>query len=113
MAISARAVVVVLPMAPMRLVEKVPYITAPGHRVRAVVTNRCVMEKNEDGELTLTRLLPHPGLDRQEAVKKIREKCGWDLKVAPELVEIDPPTPEKLALLRTFDPRRAFIGDPG
>jgi acyl CoA:acetate/3-ketoacid CoA transferase beta subunit len=110
---GARKLVVVVPLSPMRLVEKVPYITAPGDRVSAVVTHRCVLEKDETGDLVLTRLLPHPGLSEQETVDKIRERCGWDLKVAGQLQEMAPPSSEQLNLLRSFDPRKAFLGEPG
>jgi len=112
-AAGARDLVVVVPLEPMRLVERVPYVTARGDRVRAVVTQRGVFEKDEDGELVLTRLLLRPGRSETEAVEAIRARCGWPLKVAASPAVLPPPAPEELALLRRFDPRRSFIGQPG
>jgi acyl CoA:acetate/3-ketoacid CoA transferase alpha subunit/acyl CoA:acetate/3-ketoacid CoA transferase beta subunit len=112
-AAGANDVVVVLPLAHARLVDRVPYVTARGERVRAVVTHRGVFEKNDEGELVLTRLLPHPGRSEQEAVEGIQKRCGWPLQIAPQLREVAPPTAEELQLLRSFDPRRSFIGDAG
>jgi acyl CoA:acetate/3-ketoacid CoA transferase beta subunit len=107
---SAREVVVTLSQSRNRFVDKVPYITGPGHRVSTVVSDRGVFEKLEPhGELVLTRLYPDP--PEAEAVKAAREACGWDLKVAPTLRRMDPPEPDELALIRLFDPRRYFLGD--
>ena len=63
---SAREVVVTLAQSRTRFVEKVPYVTAPGRGVSAVVSDLGVYEK-------------------ADAVRAAREACGWDLKVAPAL----------------------------
>ena len=112
-AAGAREIVVVLPLAPGRLVERVPYVTARGEKVRAVVTHKGIFVKNARGDLALVRLLPHPGKSDAEAVEEIRGRCGFPLEVAGTLTTEPPPTAGELALLRSFDPRRAFIGKPG
>ena len=106
---SAREVVVTLAQTRGRFVDKVPYVTAPGPRVTAVVSDHGVYEKAEpNGDLVLTGVFG----DRPEAaaVSAAREACGWSLAVAPRLRHLDPPTAEELRLVRLFDPRRYFLG---
>ncbi len=107
---SAREVVVTLAQTPARFVDKVPYVTAPGRRVTAVVSDRGVYEKPDGSdELVLTAVVG----DRPEAeaVAAAREACGWDLRVAPSLRRLAPPSPEELRLVRLLDPRRYFLGE--
>ena len=107
---SAREVVVTLAQSRQRFVDKVPYITAPGRRVSAVVSDRGVFEKSgEHGELVLTGVLGSG--PEAEAVKAAREACGWELRVAPVLRRFEAPEPDELRLLRLFDPRRYFLGE--
>lgn len=106
---AAREVVVTLGQSRERFVDKVPYVTAPGRRVSAVVSDHGVLEKAEPhGELVLTAVWG----DRPEAeaVRAAREACGWDLRVAPALRRVALPTAEELRLVRVFDPRRYFLG---
>ena len=107
---SAREVVVTLAQNRRRFVDKVPYITAPGRRVGAVVSDLGVYEKTgEHEELVLTGVWS--GTAEAEAVKAAREACGWELKIAPALRRVDPPEPDELRLIRLFDPRRYFLGE--
>lgn len=106
---SAREVVVTLAQSKRRLVDKVPYVTAPGARVSAVVSDLGVYEKDARGELVLGAVFP--GRDEAEMVAAACEQCGWPLRVAPSLRRVEPPAPDELRLLRLFDPRRYFIGD--
>jgi glutaconate CoA-transferase subunit B len=48
----------------------------------------------ESCELVLTRV--YPGVSAAE----VREQTGWDLRVAADLGEIEPPSPAELAVLR-------------
>jgi acyl CoA:acetate/3-ketoacid CoA transferase alpha subunit/acyl CoA:acetate/3-ketoacid CoA transferase beta subunit len=108
---SARETLVTLPQTRERFVEKVPYITAPGQRVRTVVSDVGVYQKLEEhGELILTGT--YAGKSESEAVKTARARCGWELRVAPALRRFDPPEPDELRLIRLFDPRRYFLGEP-
>jgi len=107
---SAQETLVTLAQTRNRFVEKVPYITAPGRRVRAVVSDLGVYEKLEEhGELVLTGVFP--GTPETGAVRAARERCGWELRVAPRLRRFEPPGPDELRLIRLFDPRRYFLAD--
>ena len=98
-----------------RLVERVSYVTSPGHgdgsagwRKRngllgggpvAVITTLCVLRFPEaGGEAYLASV--HPGHD----VDEVRAQTGWDLKVARDVAETPPPSPSELAAIRRFDP---------
>ena len=106
---SARDVVVTLVQSPARFVDKVPYVTAPGARVSTVVSDLGVFGKREPhGELVLTGVLG----DGPEAplAQAARERCGWELAVAPSLRRFPSPTSDELRLIRLLDPRRYFLG---
>jgi glutaconate CoA-transferase subunit B len=69
----------------------------PGGGVTAVVTDLGVLEPDAaTSELTLTAL--HPGVDADAA----RAATGWDLRVAEELVTVEPPTEDELCGLRAL-----------
>jgi hypothetical protein len=106
---SAREVAVVAPQRPGAFVERVDFVTSPGRAVRTVVTTLGRYEKR-DGELVLTGYLASAGPDRDAAVREIRARCGWPLRVADDLEALGPPSDEELALLRLFDPDRIFLG---
>jgi acyl CoA:acetate/3-ketoacid CoA transferase alpha subunit len=110
-ALGAREVLVTIPLGKLRCVEQVGYVTAPGARVRTVVTDEGVFEKREgEAELRLTALLAKdPPRSPSEAVAEIASRCGWEIRVAPELREIPRPTREELMDVRIFDPRRYFL----
>jgi len=105
---SAQEVLVTAIQDKFRFVENVSYITSPGKRVRTVVSNFGVFQKQED-ELVLTGYFDRGKLEK-EAVLEIKENCGWNLKVADELEKITAPTTDELNLLRLFDPKRQFLG---
>ncbi len=109
---AAREVVVTLTQSSGRFVDKVPYITAPGRRVSAVVSDLGLYEKGEEhGELVLTAV--PAGRPEAEAVAAARAACGWDLRVAPTVRRLEAPGLEALRLVRLFDPRRYFLGALG
>jgi glutaconate CoA-transferase subunit B len=71
---------------------------------QAVVTNLCIMEPDETGELVLTGL--HPGKTTEEA----KENTGWTLKISPNLRITDPPTEEELHILhQDLDPTGIYL----
>jgi acyl CoA:acetate/3-ketoacid CoA transferase alpha subunit len=108
-AANANEVLVVIPLSPSRFVRKVPYITCPGHNVTVIVSDMGIMERI-GGEFTLTTYFPDPNIhDSGKIVNKIRESCGWDLKISPQLVKAPPPSLEELVMLRAFDPKGYFI----
>jgi acyl CoA:acetate/3-ketoacid CoA transferase beta subunit len=95
--------VVVATLTAQRTVPECSYITSPGERVRALVTDLGAFEKRE-GELVLTALAPGTTVD------DVKELCGWELRVAGgELLVLDPPTADEVAALRRWDPRGWFL----
>jgi len=92
-ATSVRDVFVMLRQTPRAFVERLDFKTSVGDRVRVVVTDLGILEP-EDGELTLTRI--HPGVEPEQA----RDATGWDLRVAEDVAETEPPTEAELAALR-------------
>ena len=108
---AAREVVVVLNQSRGRYLEQVPYITYPGDRVSTLVSTMGVFEKlGDDKELTLTECFPDPKLSTlEQRIKQIKEHCGWELKVAPKVKDVHPPTLDELKLLRLFDPKGYYL----
>ena len=114
-AILSRRWVTLMSHEKRRLVDRVSYVTSPGHgdgspgwRSRngllgggpaAVITTLCVLRfPDGGGEAHLASV--HPGHD----VEEVRGRTGWDLKVAPDARETPPPTASELAAIREFDP---------
>ncbi len=106
---GAAEVVVVAEQAPHRFVGEVPFITSPGDRVTAVISQYGLFRKDPaDGILKLAAYLEQPGLGGAATVAKIKEQCGWELQVWPHLEALAPPTVEELSRLRYLDPERYF-----
>lgn len=120
-AILSRRWVTLMSHEKRRLVERVSYVTSPGHgdgspgwRARhgllgggpaAIVTTLAVFRFPEaGGEAYLASV--HPG----RTVAEVRENTGWDVKVADGCGETPPPTAEELAQLRRLDPDGFWTG---
>jgi len=114
-AILSRRWVTLMAHEKRRLVERVSFVTSPGHgdgtpgwRERnhlagggpvAIITTLCVLRFPErGGEAYLASV--HPGHD----VEEVRASTGWDLKVADDVRETSAPTVAELAAIRRFDP---------
>ena len=93
-----RDVFVLLRQSPRTFVEQVDFVSSVGSRVRVVVTDLGILEPR-DGELTLTSV--HPGVK----IEDVRAATGWDLRVAHEIGETQPPTDEELSRLRELKAR--------
>jgi len=93
-----------------RLVERVGYVTSPGHAVRMVVTTHGVLERQSAMDpFRLVPVLGRPGETLQDAVTAAVAGCGWALEVAPD-VKFEPvPEPTLLDRLRLLDPDRVFL----
>ena len=111
-ATNSRETVVVIGSGKSRLVEKVPYVTFPGNRVRTLVTDVGVFEKLGDKDsFTLTSYIPSgPKQNARDALAELQEKVGWDLDIASDLRKEKLPTIEEITMLRLFDPRGFFAG---
>jgi len=107
-AANAKEVLLLAPQSRDRLVDNVYYVTCPGDRVKTLVTDMGIFQKL-DGELTLTNYFPDPSLaSPEEAIDRIRQNCGWEVKISSQVTEVSPPSLEELLLLRTFDPKGYF-----
>jgi acyl CoA:acetate/3-ketoacid CoA transferase alpha subunit/acyl CoA:acetate/3-ketoacid CoA transferase beta subunit len=108
-AVNAREVVLVVRQSKGRYLEHVQYITAPGTRVRTLVSQLAVFEKlGENNELSLTACFSGPE-SIADRINQVKENCGWDLKVSSQVAEIPPPTLEELLTIRMLDPEGRFI----
>ncbi len=110
LASAASETVVVAVQRTQTFVERVDYVTSPGTRVSAVISTLGRFEKRGGDTLVLTGYLCRPGDTREDAVRRIQERCGWQIEVADELEPMGPATAEELAILRVLDPERCFLG---
>lgn len=110
-ATGAKETMVIMQQSRHRFLEQVPFITAPGDRVKTVVSTMGVFEKPDDGqEFILTKYFAgHSDASEEDMIRKIKENCGWELKVAREPEKVALPTPEELRLLRIFDPQKFYL----
>jgi glutaconate CoA-transferase, subunit B len=93
-------VMVVAPHTRRTFVERLDFLTTRAAPA-AVITDLGVLEPDEraGGELTLTQI--HPGV----TVEQVRERTGWDLKVADALRATAPPTDQELRALQELTAR--------
>jgi glutaconate CoA-transferase subunit B len=118
-AINAQRIFVIMRLKSRAFVERLHFLTSPGHLrgmgereelglpgggPQLVVTDKCVLGFDEEThEMTLQTL--HPGVTLAEVQKAI----AWELRVAPDLGETEPPTVEELRLLQTeLDPQGLY-----
>jgi glutaconate CoA-transferase subunit B len=119
----ASRLVVLLSHAKHRLVEKVSYITSPGHgeggdwRKRsglpgggpeAIITDRGVLEFDPETKEAKLRSF-HP-FDASSSPEDVAARTGWDLKVSSSCGPTPLPSDEELTLLRSLDPERFWLG---
>ena len=97
-ATGARDVFVLLRQTRRTFVEQLDFVSSVGSRVRVVVTDLGILEPR-DGELTLTSV--HPGV----TIEAVRAATGWDLRVAADVGETQPPTEDELSMLRELQAR--------
>ena len=72
--------------------------------MKRVITDKGVLEPDEQGELVLAAL--YPGVEAAE----VKAGVGWKLGARPRLDRLDPPTPAELQLLReVLDPKRLYL----
>lgn len=111
-AANCGSVIITLRHSPRAFVDRVDFVTSLGHgeggdhRTRLglrgagperVITDLGVLEPDPiTKELTLTKV--HPGV----TVDQVREATGWDLQVADDVAESDPPSDDELRVLRAL-----------
>jgi glutaconate CoA-transferase, subunit B len=95
-AAMAREVIVIIRQSERTFVDRLHFrssVRGPGPTV--VITDLGVLRADsESPELTLTRI--HPGV----SVDQAGEATGWELRVADDLEQTDPPSEEELRMLR-------------
>jgi glutaconate CoA-transferase subunit B len=110
---SALRTVIMMRLQKGKFVNRVQFITSPGYlsgpgeREKAglhgkgpvmVVTDRCIFGFDEKTkEMYLMKL--YPGVKAQD----VKQFVDWDLKISPDLQEVEPPTDEELRSMRAFD----------
>jgi glutaconate CoA-transferase subunit B len=82
-------------------VERLDFTTSLGDNVRVVVTDLGILEPRptEDGAAELTLVAVHPGVGADD----VRAATAWELRVADDLRETDPPTDHELDALRALE----------
>lgn len=121
LASSANRTVIMMRQDGRNFVNKVDYLTSPGHldgpgaRARAgllgggpvaVVTTMGVYQfDNETREMYLEKI--HPGVD----LEKLKASVQWDLAISPNLTETELPTEEQVMIMRTLDPLAVYLGN--
>ncbi len=119
MATSGKRVIAIMPQDPKKFVEKVDYLTTPGYlngpgaRERLgmigggpsmVVSTMAVYRFDEiTKEMVLAEYFPG------HSVEKVRANCSFDLNIAADVRETEPPTEEEIALLRNIDPTGFYL----
>jgi len=115
-AINAKKIFVIMPQTSRSFVDTIDFVTSPGHLggerpkewqgagPTVVVTGLGVYGfDGATGEMTLESL--HPGV----TIEQVQENTGWEMKVAPDLRETDPPTEEELRIIREeLDPEGVY-----
>ncbi len=115
-----REVVVVTMHEQRRFVPRVDFVTSPGFlaggrsreaaglhfgKVSGVITNLGILGFDEQ-ERTMRLEAVHPGV----TAAAVRDATGFELLVPDEVPTTEPPTEPELALLRTLDPDRRYLG---
>jgi glutaconate CoA-transferase, subunit B len=98
-ALGVRDVFVMLRHTRRAFVPTLDFTSSLGDHVRVVVTNLGILEPVGDGaERELTLVAVHPGSHPDEA----RAATGWELRVADDLRETEPPSDTELQALRSL-----------
>jgi glutaconate CoA-transferase, subunit B len=117
-AINAKALHCLMRLSPRAFVERLDFVTSPGHLDGAgarrrmhmpgagptlVVTDRALFDFDAPGsEMRLQSL--HAG----ETLEAVRAGVAWPLATAPDLAQTPPPTDEELRLIAELDPRGVY-----
>ena len=118
---SALRTVIMMRLRKGKFVNRVQFITSPGHlsgsgeRKKAglhgngpvmVVTDQCIFGFDENTREMYLQAV-YPGVKADD----IRQFVDWDLEVSPDLGEVAPPTEEQLRVMRAFDPLGLVLGE--
>jgi acyl CoA:acetate/3-ketoacid CoA transferase beta subunit/acyl CoA:acetate/3-ketoacid CoA transferase alpha subunit len=99
--------IVVTGLSRRKLVDQVEYVTCPGTRVRALVTDRGIFRKERaDSPLRLCAYVAEDTTSAADAIARIKAGCGWELEIAARLERIPVPAGPELSLIRRLMPDR-------
>jgi acyl CoA:acetate/3-ketoacid CoA transferase alpha subunit/acyl CoA:acetate/3-ketoacid CoA transferase beta subunit len=99
--------IVVTRMSKRKLVAQVEFVTCPGTRLRAVVTDKGVFRKTRgDVPLQLCAYLADDATSADDAIAEIRSSCGWDLEIGADLERVPAANGPELSLIRWLMPDR-------
>ena len=114
-AINARKLFVIMPQSTRSFVERVDFVTSPGHLTggrpddwpgegpAVVVTGLGVYKFDDSGQMYLASL--HPGVTLDD----VHANCGWEMTIADGVVTTTPPSREELGLIRDdLDPEGIY-----
>ncbi len=109
-ATNAKKVFMIMRLKRRAFVESLDFLTSPGHLEGGdsrkelglpgggpalVITDRALFSfRQSTGEMVLVELAPG------ETIETIQAEVSWSLQNAPDLSEMDPPTPDELSLIR-------------
>jgi glutaconate CoA-transferase subunit B len=99
-ATHAREVIVVLRHTRRAFVERLDFLTTPGHRVTAVVTDLGIL-KPDPATRELVLVNKHPGT----TLSGIQAATGWPLRSHDNVAETTPPAETELTHLRELEGR--------
>ncbi len=116
---NAKRILIMTAQDKRKFVEKVDFVTSPGFvkggsgrgglgypggGPEAIITDLGILRFDRAlGEMVLTEV--HPGV----SVQRVRDGTEWDLKVAEKLGTTEGPSQEELSIMRSLDPRRAYL----
>jgi len=120
LASSVKRVLIIMRLEKRKFVEKLDYITSPGFidgpgarekaglkggGPEAVITNKCIFRFDpETKEMYINELFP--GV----TVEEIKSGVGWDVKAAPHLKKVEPPTEKEIEIMHRIDPMGVVLG---
>ncbi len=99
-ATNAKEVIVILKHNARAFVDRLDFLTTPGHRVSSVVTDLGILEP-DPATRELTLVSKHAGV----TIEQIQAATGWPLRLADPVAETPEPTEVELDYLRELEPR--------
>jgi len=94
-AAHAKRILVVTTLERRAFPERVDFITSPGTRVRRVITDKCIFDRDDArDELVLSALFAGVTVD------DVRANVGWDLQMAGTVATVPPPTEATMTALQ-------------
>lgn len=117
---SAGRLIIMMRLEKGKFVNRVQFVTTPGYlsgpgaREKAglrgggpvyVVTQKCIFAFDEQTKEMYLKTL-YPGV----TVEDVKQLVDWDLRVAKDLDEAEPPTQQQVLMMKAFDPDGSILG---